>query len=505
MKLPLLYIGLCVLSVVIADSTRAADAVGPWPTHAWVESTPEAQGLDSNALADALDFVQKKHIRLHSLQIERNGVMIVDAYVFPFADNELHDLASVTKSVTSTLIGIAIGEQRIPSVDTSIVTLFGAGSVHNMDSRKAALTIGHLLSMTSGLDCHSNNGEITLRQMRDSPHWAQFILDLPMTSDPGTTFEYCSGGMHVLSAALTKTTGVSALEFARTKLFAPLGIGASYWPADPDGVSPGWGDLHLQPRDMAKLGYLWLHNGKWEDQQVVPAAYLASATAVHSRAPWGEDYGYGMWIYPKREPPIYEANGRGGQRISVIPSKNMVVVMTGGGFEPGDVGAFIVKALRSDAALPANSAGYARLKKAIADAARPPPGHAPHALPSLARVLSQRAYTLEKNQLGLTSVAFAFPTASEASIRMAFADGTVQEGILGVDGVPRLTRLPSGRTIGLSGEWDTSALEVQYDQVGDINAFTISFTPSQDRVSVHVVQQKDTGGLDVVINGRRAP
>jgi len=505
MKVCLACIGFYALSLAIAEGALAADSLGPWPTHGWVESTPESQGLDSNSLADALEFVQRKHIRLHSLQIERNGAMIVDAYVFPFADRELHDLASVTKSVTSTLIGIAVGDRQIASVDLPIVALFGSEPVRNLDARKSALTIGQLLSMTSGLDCHSNNGEITLRQMWESPHWARFILDLPMTSDPGATFEYCSGGMHLLSAALTKATGVSALEFARTRLFVPLGIGASDWPADADGVSHGWGDLHLQPRDMAKLGYLWLHDGRWEEHQLVPTSYLASATAVHSRAPWGEDYGFGMWVYPKREPPLYEANGRGGQRISVIPSKNMVVVMTGGGFEPGDVGAFIIKALRSDAALPANAAGYARLQKMISDVARPPSAHTPSELSSLARVLSQRAYALEKNQLGLTSVALAFPTASEASIRMVFADGSVQEGAVGLDGVPRLTRLPSGRKIALSGEWDRGALVLQYDQVADINAFTASFTPAQDRLAVHVVQQQDTGALDVIIKGQRTP
>ena len=496
--------GIVVFGLLLALGERALsnEAAAAWPTHEWSHATPEEQGLDSNALADALDFVRAKHIRLHSLQIERNGSMILDAYVFPFADGELHDLASVTKSVTSTLVGIAIGEGRFSGVDAPIVPLFRDQPKQDADPRKDSITIGHLLSMTSGLDCHADHDEVTLRRMWNSRHWAQFILDLPMAADPGSTFEYCSGGMHVLSAALTKVTGGSALEMARKTLFAPLGISADEWPADAEGISHGWGDLHLQPRDMAKLGYLWLHNGSWEGRQVVPAGYLSAAEAVHSKAPWGEEYGYGLWVYPKRELPLFEANGRGGQRVSVIPSKNMVVVMTGGGFEPGDIGAFIIKALKSDRELPPNPAGYARLRRAIADAAKPAQAHPLTALPLLARRLAG-TYTLETNPLSLSLVSFRFDTPSEASLRLVFADGRVQEGAVGLDGVPRLTKLATGRTIALQGQWTPTALELNYDQVADINAFTLSFVPTADRIVVQIVQQPETGNLNAVIKGRR--
>jgi hypothetical protein len=207
-------------------------------------------------------------------------------------------------------------------------------------------------------------------------------------------------------------------------------------------------------------------------------------------------------VYPKRELPLYEANGRGGQRISVIPSKNVVVVMTGGGFEPGDIGAFIVKALKSDRELPPNPSGYARLKKAIIDAAKPPEAYRATALPVLARMLAG-TYTLESNPLSLSSVSFTFDTPSEASLRLTFTDGRIQEGAVGLDGVPRLAKLATGRTIALKGEWTPTALVLNYDQVADINAFTLSFVPAADRIVIHVVQQPETGNLNAVINGRR--
>ena len=229
--------------------------------------------------------------------------------------------------------------------------------------------------MTSGLDCHVDHGEITLREMMQSKDWVQFMLDRPMLAEPGSKFEYCSGGMHLLSGIISQTTGSSELEFARRELFQPLGIEDVIWPSDPQGVSTGWGDLHLRPRDMAKIGYLWLHQGRWEGRQIIPAEWVRAATQVHSH-PGGENvgYGYGFWVYPQRNPVEYEALGRGGQRITVTPAENRIVVFTGGGFEPGDVGKFIGESIKSNQPLPENPAGLARLAAAVSAAARSPDG-----------------------------------------------------------------------------------------------------------------------------------
>jgi CubicO group peptidase (beta-lactamase class C family) len=179
--------------------------------------------------------------------------------------------------------------------------------------------------------------------------------------------------MHVVSAVLTRTTGASASDFARRELFEPLGIENAVWPTDADGVSHGFADLKLQPRDMAKLGYLWLHNGVWEGKQIVPASYLAAAFSPHANVMPGVQYGYGMWIYPEHGhaggPADFEANGNGGQRIEVVPSEDMVVVTTGSGLDANEVAALIAEAPKSDAPLPANPAGDARLGGLVADAA----------------------------------------------------------------------------------------------------------------------------------------
>ncbi|MGD1082922.1 MAG: serine hydrolase, partial [Candidatus Sulfotelmatobacter sp.] len=194
-----------------------------WPTHGWRSSSPEAQGMDSAKLALAFDYVRLHEIPIHSLLIVRNGYVVLDAYFYPFQAGQVHDAASVTKSITSTLIGIAIAEHKLSSVQQPVLSLFPDRKVDNRDNRKDRITIEHLLSMTSGLDCHVDHGEITLKEVMQSKNWVQFMLDLPMVAEPGSKFEYCSGGMHLLSGIISQSTGISALEFARRELFQPLG------------------------------------------------------------------------------------------------------------------------------------------------------------------------------------------------------------------------------------------------------------------------------------------
>ena len=340
-----------------------------WPTDGWPVSTPEAQGIDSRTLADALVQMRLRHIPIHSLLIERHGRIVLDSYFRPFADNRTHNVYSVTKSVTSMLVGIALARHELANLNTPVLSLLpGAQSD---DPRKAGITLARLLSMSSGLDCSSEGGKSLLQRMMRSPHLAAFMLGRPLDAEPGTRFEYCGGNSEVVSAVLTTTTGSSALELARREIFAPLGITHVAWPTDADRVSHGWGDLMLEPRDMAKLGYLWLHNGRWENRQVVPAAYLAEALTAHINVQPGIDYGYGMWLYPGHSPVDFEANGSGGQRITVIPSLDMVEVTTGGGLDANEVATMIASAPVSDTPLPASPESDSQLATLVAEAAGP--------------------------------------------------------------------------------------------------------------------------------------
>lgn len=480
---------------------RAQEAY--WPTHGWRRSSPEAQGMDSKVLADAFDYIRQHQVPIHSLTIVRNGYIVLDAYFWPFQDGQWHDLASVTKSVTSSLVGIAIGEHKLSGVEQPLLPVFGRRQVAHRDARKERITLEHLLTMTSGLDCVASH-EVTLFQMMQSRDWIRFMLDLPMRDEPGSRYEYCSGGMHLLSGVLTRVTGTSTLDFARRELFAPLGITQVTWPTDPQGIAFGWGDLHLQPRDMAKLGYLWLHGGRWEGRQVIPAEWLRAATRVHAHPGYspGQEYGYGFWVYPDRTPPIYEGLGRGGQRISVVPALNLVVVFTGGGFEPGDIGDFIGRAVRSSQPLPEDTAGTARLAAAVTGAARPPVPRPVPPAPSLAATITGRSFALDSNPIGVEAFSLAFPGGSEARLKLVRRNGRMEEGAVGLDGVPRIW--PDGRyglPAAVSGAWESdSTFALTFDEVGNINAIRLRLTFSGDRLGVELTER--TGLVEARFGGR---
>jgi CubicO group peptidase (beta-lactamase class C family) len=496
----------CVSVITIAATplSRATQDSAYWPGAAWRTSAPEAQGMDSAVLADALEYVRSQRTRIHSLTLVRNGYVVLDTTFFPFQNNSPHDVASVTKSITSTLIGIAIGEGRLRGVTQPVLSVFDDRRVQHRDERKQQLTLEHLLTMTSGLDCEYSGGERTLREMRASPDWVQFMLDRPMIAAPGAKGEYCSAGMHLLSGVVTRATGASAFEYARRRLFQPLGISDVAWPADPRGITHGWGDLHLRPQDMAKIGYLWLQGGRWKDQQIVPSAWMDAAIQPHAHVLQG-DYGYGLWVNRQREPILFEANGRGGQRISVLPAKNLVVAITGGAFEPGEIGAFILKSIRSDAALPENPAATRRLAQGVAAASAPPPSQAATSLPSISREISGRRYALDDNLLGWRAVTFDFARPDTAVAQLELVDGRVEKRPVGLDAVPRLS--PDGRfglPVAVQGSWtDASTFMFDYDEVANINSFLCRFVFDAGSATVHVQERSGEADLTIRATGSK--
>ena len=194
-------------------------------------SMPEGQGFDSGKLAEVLRAVKESGQPVHSLLVVLRGNVVLDANFYPY-DGSLHDVASVTKSVTTSLIGIADGEGLL-DLDAAMLSFFPGRTVANRDDRKERITVRQLTQNLSGLACVGYPDEVTLEQMAASDDFVQFTLDLPMSHEPGTHFDYCSPGMHLLSAILQQAAGRTALDFAREKLFAPLGIADVAWDDDP--------------------------------------------------------------------------------------------------------------------------------------------------------------------------------------------------------------------------------------------------------------------------------
>ncbi|MGD9174645.1 MAG: serine hydrolase [Desulfobacterales bacterium] len=298
-----------------------------WPTHGWRTATPESQGMDSALLLDMLDVIWQNDIKIDSVLVIRNRYIVLDAYSFPRDAADRHNIYSCSKSVTSALIGIAIDKGFIKSVHAPVLDFFPNHTAKNLDADKKAMTLEHVLTMTTGLECRDSYRYkwVGLQQLRDSVDWVQFMIDLPMAQEPGTHFEYCNGATFLLSAILQQKTGMDALSFAEEHLFEPLGISGVSWPSNPHGITVGYGRIYMRPRDMAKFGYLYLNSGVWEDKQIISSRWIKESTRKHADTKGFMDYGYQWWTMGSG---AYTALGYHGQFIFVVPHKNIVAVFT---------------------------------------------------------------------------------------------------------------------------------------------------------------------------------
>ena len=417
-----LHLAIALLAGCGADRAPPARPSGE-PREPDQRSAPELQGVRSDALADALERAHQRHLDIHSLTIVRHGTVVLDAAFYPFPPNTRHDVASVTKSVTSILVGIAIQMHKL-SEDQPV-------------TGRPEIRVRDLLSMQSGLDCGVVEGEGELAAMTKQADWVGFARSLRQRVPPGTQFAYCSPGYHLLSAELSRVTGMSERAFAQAYLFGPLGITDVYWPSDPQGITHGWGDLQLRPRDMAKLGELFLQHGRWHGAQIVPDAWITRSTQVHATIAGDEDYGYG-WRISKPIAGMYLAYGRGGQRIVVWPSKDVVISVTAGNFDLADISDALLDALRSDVALPPNPAGQARLAAALRAISAVPPPAAP---PSPASAMSGVTYRLEANALDARTVRFTAIEPNLGRIELRVGDRLFAAAV-GLDGVYRTSPDP---------------------------------------------------------------
>jgi CubicO group peptidase (beta-lactamase class C family) len=308
----------------------------PWPTESWTTATPEEQGMDSGLLNEMMDKIDQHNVLIDSILIVRNGHLVFEEYLNSVYDNESrHIIHSCTKSYTSALVGIALAEGYIESVDSRLIDLLPNRTIANLDERKQAITLEHLLTMTSGLEWDEwtepyQSSLNSLNQVWSAPDSVQHVLDLPMEYDPGEVWVYNSGGSHLLGAIVAEATGTSLFAYAIDKLFTPLGISSSniFWPWDSHGRSWGHGGVEMVPRDMAKFGYLYLNNGTWDGEQIVPEEWVQLSSATQFTFNDFSGYGYQWWTYPTEIVDIYSAEGYQGQYIIVIPSLDMVVVFT---------------------------------------------------------------------------------------------------------------------------------------------------------------------------------
>jgi CubicO group peptidase (beta-lactamase class C family) len=346
-------VAFCLAAVLLstsAGSSRRAHAQAPndyFPTADWRTSSPQEQQLNKKVLKRLLKRIRNNAIGgIDSLLIARNGYLVTEEYFHGWGPDDLHTLQSDSKSVTSLLVGIALEQGKISSIDQTVLSFFPEyRRIHNVDERKSAMTLRDLLTMRTGLDWGEDPYEGSpLFQLNNCRcDWLKFVLDWPMRETPGTRFEYNSGGVILLAGVIRNATSIPTDTFAQRYLFDPLGVRQVRWYyGEPDNLPHTGGGLNLRPRDMAKIGYLMLRNGRWEDQQIVSADWVRESTShavTNPRTFAGRpvDYGYLWWLLSlngeagshDRDADIYAAAGAQGQWIFIIPKYDMVVVSTG--------------------------------------------------------------------------------------------------------------------------------------------------------------------------------
>lgn len=294
-------------------------------------------GLDPKLLATMVTkIVDESYPNVHSVLIIKDNKLVFEEYFYQYSRDSLHSLRSASKSFISALTGIALARGVLGSVQQPVAALFPEYKLQNNSVAKQQITIENLLTNQSGLDCDISNEKSVGNEtkMDYSADWMKFTLDLPMLDAPGATGRYCSGNPVILGRLVEKQAHQPLPTFARRYLFAPLGIRQFKWRFVPDSTSAEtYCQLYLRPRDMAKFGLLYLNQGRWQQQQVVPAAWVRSSFAPHSVVQ-GVSYGYLWWLkYLNANGTRYDgmmAQGNGGQRIALFPRQHLVVVVTAG-------------------------------------------------------------------------------------------------------------------------------------------------------------------------------
>lgn len=273
-------------------------------------------------------------VTLQSVIVVHGDHVVAECYFRDRRAEDLSNLHSVTKSVLSTLVGIAIGDGSL-ALTTTVGDVLGK-RVPPTDSAKVAITVEHLLTMTSGLEA---SGLYDIDEIADAGgSWVDGPLGAPLRTPPGTSFAYNNGAAHLLGVIVSAATGQALTVFAEERLFAPLGIQSYRWPRDPEGHPLGCGQLELRPRDMARLGELYLARGRnAHGMQIVDASYVVAATtpATAGGPPEGVAYGYLWWITRHGGKHALFAGGFGGQYVTVVPELGLAVATT------GDVDVFI--------------------------------------------------------------------------------------------------------------------------------------------------------------------
>lgn len=447
-------------------------------------STPEAQGIASAAIAAFVTAADTQLDSLHSLMIVRHGHVVAEGWWSPYAASEPHVLFSLSKSFTSTAIGLAVAEGLL-ALDDRVLDFFPNERPAEVNDDLAAMTVHDLLAMATG------HGEDTTRSLheRADGNWVAAFLAQPVTHKPGTHFVYNSGATYMLSAILQSLTGITLLEYLTPRLFQPLGIENPTWESCPRGINVGGWGLSIRTEDIARFGQLYLQEGMWQGQQLVPADWVAQATAKQvdndtghtQNIDWRQGYGYQFW---RCQHGAYRGDGAFGQFCVVLPEQQTVIAITSG---LGNMQAVLdlvwqhlLPAL-GPAPLPAEPATQAALQRTLAGLALAP--QSGEAGSPLAVQVTGQTYRFAQNEQGIESVTLTVEGARATLARringreehFSVTPGSWQKG------AASFSRFGE-RPVAFSGAWsaaDTFALQLCFYQTPFIATEYYRFADNQ--------------------------
>ncbi len=357
--LPILRVVILYTLFLAGCSPEQKNNQGPFT---WERSNPLAEGISQTTIDSIHSDIQQGEYGLmdHFLLI-RNGKIVVDKhyiqdyktiaqrydtarhlYNYDHPDwhpyyqyTDLHSLQSVSKTVTSLLLGIAMDEGLVIPLDSTVLPLFKDYDFDRSDARKKAITLRNLLTMQSGIDWDESTlyaddslNDCTVMERRED--WIHYVLNRPMDTIPGTTWVYNSGLTMLLGKIVAISTGKRLDQYAEEKLFGPLGITDYYWKKTPREEIDAEGGLYLTPHDLAKLGYMVLQKGRWGDTQIVSEDWISQSVQRSVRLNNRMAYGFQWWIAINDDQAFsYEMHGYGGQYLQVIPEYNVITVING--------------------------------------------------------------------------------------------------------------------------------------------------------------------------------
>ncbi len=477
--------------------------------------TPEAVGIPSGAVESFVLASEERVGGLHSLLLLRHGQVAAEAWWAPSRANRPHMLYSLSKSFASTAVGLAVAEGRL-TVDDPVLSFFPQEAPQAASPHLQAMRVRHLLSMTTGHDAD------TLGRMADAPdgNWARAFLALPVVYEPGCHFFYNTGATYMLSAIVQRLSGQTLVEYLTPRLFAPLGIEGAAWETCPQGINTGGFGLSVRTEDIARFGQLYLQGGVWQGSRLLPAEWVAEATAVHadnssqSNIDWRQGYGYQFW---RARHGAYRGDGAFGQFCLVMPAQDAVLAITSGVRDMQAVldlvWEHLLPAMGPEPLAPAPDA-QARLAEVLANRRVAPMDSVANLVPECE---PDGCYVLDDNPTGLRSLTVAI-TRDRATIHLegdggvtAFtcAPGAWQDGQVSLapraEVPPRWQGLPGG-PIAASGAWiDGSTYGTRLCYYETPFVFDVDYRFGEDRVTLHVSANASFGPTEWrPIVGRKA-